>query len=442
RRKFMRTEATEAAHCVAQVERIAAAYPEVRFSVLSEGRIVRALPPASDRERVAQLMPDGFVSVARPVDWQAHGIRLTGWVAEPTASRSKSDRQFFYVNGRFVRDKVLTHAVRTAYADVLHGSAQPMYALFLSMDPARIDVNVHPTKIEVRFRESSAVHQFVAQAVQAALAPPVAHMGREAAQASASARDSSAFQPQRAAGAGVTSQPSLQVAQPVSAYWSMLQTAAQNTTHQGVAGQAPTASSSEASDTPLLGMALAQIHDVYILAQNEVGLILVDMHAAHERIVYEKLKQQLDGPSVAQQGLLIPVVFAADAIEIATAQEHAQTLQAIGLDLAPAGPQQLVLRALPAALAQADGAALARDVLRDLQQFGGSRALADNRDQLLASMACHGAVRAGRRLTLTEMNALLRQMEQTPRADQCNHGRPTWIELTMAQLDRLFLRGR
>lgn len=426
RRKFMRSESTEAAHCIAQVERIAAAHPGVGFTVVHDGRTVLSLPAGTAHARVLHLMPDEFAAAARAVHSLAGGLQLSGWVAEPTASRARADRQFFYVNGRFVRDKVLTHAVRAAYADVLHGASQPLYALFLTIDPTRVDVNVHPTKMEVRFRDSSAVHQAVMRAVQTALAPSVQGLATIE-------EDLRPITELRAASypAYVASQPSLAVAQPVAEYLALL---------------APSATPSP-TPTPIhedfpLGVAVAQVHGVYILAQNRSGLVLVDMHAAHERIVYEKLKRQLDQHVVPQQGLLIPMVFSADALDVATAQEHASTLSAIGLDLAPVGPTQLALRAVPAVLAGAEGASLARDVLRDLREFGGSRVLTESRDQLLATLACHSAVRANRRLTPEEMNALLREMEQTERADQCNHGRPTWIQLSMAELDRLFLRGR
>jgi DNA mismatch repair protein MutL len=431
RRKFLKSEATELAHCVAQVERIAAAFPHAGFTLVHEGRSLLLMPPATARERVLRLMPEEFGAAVRAVDAAGGPVQLAGWVAQPTASRARADRQYFYVNGRFVRDKVLTHAVRAAYADVLHGASQPMYALFLNIDPARVDVNVHPTKIEVRFRDRSAVHQFVLHAVQAALAPS-AQVG-----AARSASAAAAPQASTVLTRGFPQQAALGVAQPVAEYLAMFAPAA---AANPSAVRASHADSNE-EDLPL-GIALAQIHGVYILAQNRAGLVLVDMHAAHERIVYEKLKRQLDLREVPQQRLLIPQVFSAEAADVAVAEEHTATLAGIGLDLAPAAPTQLALRAVPALLAGADGASLARDVLRDLREFGGSRVLTESRDQLLATLACHSAVRANRRLTLEEMNALLREMETTERADQCNHGRPTWIQLSMAELDRLFLRGR
>jgi len=339
--------------------------------------------------------------------------------------------------------------VRAAYADVLHGSAQPMYALFLTLDPTRVDVNVHPTKIEVRFRDSSAIHQLVMHAVQAALAPaiqnlraiePFPHLDTPypAPATGDAAHTYPSFKPAYPTQTHDT-QGALGVAQPIAAYLSML--APHEATPQRV--NSPLAEQhAQTSDTHPLGYALAQVHGVYVLAQNAAGLVLVDMHAAHERIVYEKLKHQLDTRTIAQQQLLVPMVFSADVIDVATAEEHAETLLALGLDVAPSGPQSLAIRAVPALLANGEGISLVREVLGDLRQYGGSRVLTEHRDQLLATLACHGAVRANRRLTLEEMNALLRDMEQTDRADQCNHGRPTWIQLSMAQLDRLFMRGR
>jgi DNA mismatch repair protein MutL len=427
RRKFLRAENTELAHCLTQVERIAAAHPQVEFNVWHESRALLALPPATLAARTLKLLPEAFASAQRELARQAGPIALRGWVGLPTAARARADAQYFYVNGRFVRDKVLGHAVRAAYADVLHGQSQPMYALFLDIDPHRVDVNVHPTKSEVRFRDSQAVHQFVMHAVGDALAPSAqAPQSIPAgAEMSAGLRFDS-FGPRG-------SQAPLGIAQPVADYLAML---APDALRQGAPAPAPAE-----NDLPL-GFAVAQISGIYILAQNRAGLVIVDMHAAHERIVYEKLKNALDARDVPQQRLLIAQVFGADALDVATAEEHAATLTAIGLDLAPAAPNQLALRALPALLAEADGAQLARDVLRDLREHGGGRVLTEHRNELLATLACHTAVRANRRLTLDEMNALLREMEATDRADQCNHGRPTWVQLSIGDLDKLFLRGR
>jgi DNA mismatch repair protein MutL len=430
RRKFLRAEATELAHCVTQVQRIAAAHPAVEFNVWHEGRAVLRLAAGDADERVRQLMPENFAAAQRRVFAQAPGIELAGWVGLPSVARSRADAQYFYVNGRFVRDKVLAHAVRAAYADVLHGASQPVYCLGLSIDPARVDVNVHPTKIEVRLRDSSAVHQFVLHAVQAALAGSARAASGESAAPITRLADLAAAR----AAAPRPSQGALGVEQQVAPYLALL-----------AETRPPAAAAAQAGDAPPLGYAIAQLAGVYVLAQNSRGLVIVDMHAAHERIVYEKLKRQLDARQIPQQRLLIPQVFGADVLEVADAEEHGEVLASIGFDLAPAGPAQLALRAVPVLLA--DGAAttgpqLARDLLRELREFGGSRVLTEHRNELLATLACHGAVRANRRLTIDEMNALLREMEATERADQCNHGRPTWVQLTLADLDRLFLRGR
>ncbi len=462
RRKFLRSEATELGHCVTQLERIAAAHPAVAFSLTHAGRTLLQLPQASGRERALKLLPEDFATAHRTVEAQAGGIRVHGWVGLPTAARSRADAQYFYVNGRYVRDKVLSHAVRAAYTDVLHGHSQPMYCLFLDIDPARVDVNVHPTKIEVRLRDSSAVHQFVLHAVQAALADaarPVASSGSVNTLADLAAARNAGYLPR-------PTQTPLGIAQPVAAYLDMMAArpaasgwpaaplpsagapSAPMLTADPALGSATHAFAGDAhaadpnTNSAPLGYALAQVAGIYVLAQNAAGLVIVDMHAAHERIVYEKLKRQLDAHAIPQQRLLIPQVFAADALDVATAEEHAATLAQIGLDLAPAAPTQLALRALPALLADGDGAQLARAVLRDLRDYGGSRVLTEHRNELLATLACHSAVRANRRLTLDEMNALLREMEATERADQCNHGRPTWVQLSIGDLDRLFLRGR
>ncbi len=423
RRKFLRSEATELAHCLTQVERAAAAHSSVAFTVMHQGRTVLALPAQAPRERALRLMPDEFAAARREVEQDAGAVRVHGWAGAPTVSRARADAQYFFVNGRYVRDKVLTHAVRAAYADVLHGASQPMYCLYLTIDPKRVDVNVHPTKIEVRFRDSSSVHQFVMHAVQAALAQSVQPL------------QPSAISPQITDATyrlTPTHQTSFGVAQTVANYLALL-----------AERPAPSVSDTndESADVPL-GFAVAQLSGIYILAQNERGLIIVDMHAAHERIVYEKLKRQLDQRQIPQQRLLIPQVFTASAVEIATAGEHGELLEQLGLDVSLASPTQVALRGVPALLSQADGAQLTRDVLRDVREYGGSRVLTEHRNELLSTLACHGAVRANRRLTIEEMNALLREMEATERADQCNHGRPTWVQLAVGDLDKLFLRGR
>lgn len=421
RRKFLRAEATELAHCLTQVERAAAAHPSVAFTVTHQGRTLLALPAQVPSERALRLMPDEFATAHRVIEQDAGAVRVYGWVGAPTAGRARADAQYFFVNSRYVRDKVLTHAVRAAYADVLHGASQPMYCLYLSIDPKRVDVNVHPTKIEVRFRDSSSIHQFVMHAVQRAIAQPL-----QSAPMQPQVIDAAYRVPPQA------HQTSFGVAQTVADYLALL-------------GKNPITAANDAggedSDLPL-GFAVAQLSGIYILAQNDRGLIIVDMHAAHERIVYEKLKRQLDRREIPQQRLLIPQVFSAAPIDISTAMEQGELLEELGLDVSLASPTQLALRGIPALLSQADGAQLTRDVLRDVREYGGSRVLTEHRNELLSTLACHGAVRANRRLTIDEMNALLREMEATERADQCNHGRPTWVQLAIGDLDKLFMRGR
>jgi DNA mismatch repair protein MutL len=496
RRKFLRTEATELGHCITVVERVAAAHPQVSFQVWHDARCVIDAPAAALLERTRVLMPEEFAAASRVVDAQAGAISLGGWVGAPTASRARADAQYFYVNDRFVRDKLLSHAVRAAYADVLHGAAQPMYCLFLRIAPSAVDVNVHPSKSEVRFRDSSAVHQFVRHAVERALAPPGALLAAAPLPADRAVRGgvggggfsggvggvggggggfggggspgSSASEGALRMGNWAPVQRRLDNLRPTAAQ-GLLAMAAQapGATPYGaamapgfsVATRPATGDAADAAGNPLraaeppahapdgaaappLGFAIAQIGGIYILSRNAHGLVIIDMHAAHERIVYEGLKQALGSGDLAQQQLLIPHVFAASALDVATAEEHAATLARIGLDLHPAGPQQLRLRALPQLLQEADAPALVRQVLADLREFGAERVLVERRDELLSTMACHGAVRANRILTLGEMNALLRQMENTERSDQCNHGRPTWVQLGYADLDRLFLRGR
>jgi DNA mismatch repair protein MutL len=319
--------------------------------------------------------------------------------------------QYFFVNGRFVRDRVLAHAAREAYAGLLHGEGQPAYVLFLEIDPRSVDVNVHPAKTEVRFRDGRGMHQFVRHALERALSPSAA----EAPVAYAS------FAGQRLV------QSSFGLAQPAAAYESFISSAV------------PLPSTEK---SPPLGFALAQLHGVYILAQNEAGLVLVDMHAAHERIVMEKLKKGLDAGAVAGQSLLVPAVFSAEALDVATAEDNREALERLGLEISVSGPNELAVRSAPALLASGDIVGLTRNILREIAEYGASQVLSTRQNELLASMACHAAVRANRALSTIEMNALLREMEETERSGSCNHGRPTWYQLTLADLDRLFLRGR
>ncbi len=431
RRKFLKTEQTEYGHCEEVFRRIALASPTVAFQLQHNGRVAHRLVASDLARRVKELLGEEFANQARDIDVSAGSLRLTGYAALPAYSRASRDAQYFFVNGRFVRDKLLSHAVREAYADILHGSRHPAYVLFLDIDPYGVDVNVHPAKIEVRFREGRAIHQFVFHALQRALAAP---LGQTSA-TNTTASSSFGHAPNTGSNAlwqqsSYTHQHTLNVEQPVAAYIDFVR-------------QALNTESGQASgDASPLGYAVAQLHGVYVLAQNSVGLVVVDMHAAHERILYERLKQALDGREAAAQQLLIPAVLSADNAELAAAQVHAATLAKLGFDIAPAGPRELIVRTVPALLTHAKVADLIRALLADLEKFGASRVATEHRNELLATMACHGAVRAHRSLTLPEMNALLREMEATDRADQCNHGRPTWTQLSMADLDRLFLRGR
>ncbi|QIL69770.1 DNA mismatch repair endonuclease MutL [Diaphorobacter sp. HDW4B] len=497
RRKFLKTDATELAHCVAAVRRHALARPDVGFAIWHEGKLVeqwRSTMDSADlhddeklqqglERRLSDVLGADFIEESVAVQFKLGNVTVTGRAGVPDAARSRADQQFCYVNGRFVRDKVLTHAARSAYEDVLHGQKQPVYALFIEIDPLRVDVNVHPTKIEVRFRDSREVHQAVRHAVENALAVPRAQALAAAAEAanqpgqapvvggmapaSTSSGTPSAWAPtpnwkaqstmpfeervgnkvedlQALWGAPKSANASanpfaapLTQATPASA-----EAQASNINWQAAAPSAPT-SESEASPWPL-GRAVAQIHGVYILAESAQGMIIVDMHAAHERIVYERLKNQVidESARIASQPLLIPATFAATPHEVAAAESNADTLALLGMEIAPFSPRTLAVRAVPTALAQGDPVELARSVLAELSQHDASTVVQRARNEILATMACHGAVRANRKLTLDEMNALLRQMEVTDRSDQCNHGRPTWRQLTMKELDGLFLRGR
>jgi DNA mismatch repair protein MutL len=420
RRKFLRTEPTEFGHCDEVFRRIVLAKPEVAFTLKHNGRVSRHLRGQALAERVSAVLGAELVEASVPVQAQSGSLRLFGIAGTPQSARTRADTQYFFVNGRFVRDRLLGHAARQAYAELLHGDRQPAYVLFLEIDPRGVDVNVHPAKIEVRFRDSRAVHQFVLHALQRVLSP-------SAAQAPVAYAAVSAGQPQREN----VFQGSFSLQQKASAYQSFM----------AAASPQKEAANEETQSHPL-GYALAQLHGIYILAQNQAGLVLVDMHAAHERIVMEKLKKTLDAGAVQRQSLLVPAVFRAEALDIATAEENRDTLERIGLELTVAGPGELAVRAAPALLAGGDIPGLARNVLGEIREFGASQVLSARQNELLATMACHAAVRANRMLSTAEMNALLREMEETERSGSCNHGRPTWYQLTLADLDKLFLRGR
>jgi DNA mismatch repair protein MutL len=429
RRKFLKSDATELAHCIEALRRHALARPDVAFALWHDGRLMHQWSAAPPESRLRDVLGDDFIAGSRVLAGQAGPLAMHGRVGLPDSARARADLQYLFVNGRHVRDRLVAHAVRAAYDDVLHGQRQPAYALFLRIAPGLVDVNVHPTKIEVRFRDGRALHQAVLHAVEAALALPRGGPAVQAAPAVIGERTAGPGQPaawpsHTGGQTGLPLATRLQAFEPLPA-WS------------------PAAAIPDA-DAPHewpLGRALAQLGGVYVLAENAQGLVIVDMHAAHERIVYERLKAK-GGTALQSQPLLVPVTFTASPSEIATAQSSAGALLELGLDVAPLSAGTLAVRSRPAALPDADLVELTRAVLAEIEQTDSSRVVQRARDDLLATMACHGAVRANRRLTLEEMNALLRQMEATERADQCNHGRPTWRPITLKELDAWFMRGR
>lgn len=465
RRKFLKSPATETAHILTQIERMALANPSVRFRVFTNGRASLHLSAQPTAERVFAVMPEEFKDACRPISADAPGLHLEGWVGLPTAARSRADKQFFFVNGRFIRDRVLQHAVKTAYADVLHVQAQPMFVLSLSINPSRVDVNVHPQKSEVRFRDGQLVHSFVSSAIMRA----IAHGAGEQAPVSLSGSHPNESAP--------VSQPLVVPAQrPASGSFaasgrfersSAMHNAPKPLTEQqwlNLYGGSHTSLTAEGSNPspsaepskPVfadllaqatahnqpLGRPIAQIAGIYVLAENSEGLVIVDMHAAHERVTYEKLKATSVGTDITQ--LLVPTVFKVSDETMALFEEHKEKFAPLGLEMTAAGENSLTLRALPAILARGkfDAADLVTHLLEDFARFGDSALTEQLRNECLATMACHGSVRAHRELTLQEMDALLREMERTDRADQCNHGRPTWTQLTLADLDKLFMRGK
>nr|WP_297531265.1 DNA mismatch repair endonuclease MutL [uncultured Roseateles sp.] len=512
RRKFLKSESTELAHCLEALRRHALARPDVGFAVWHEGKLVDQWRAAPLPQRIAEVLNEDFIAQSREVFAEVGPMRIHGRVGLPEAARARADMQYVYVNGRYVRDKLIAHAIRSAFDDVLHGHRQPSYVLFIDVQPELVDVNVHPTKIEVRFRDGREIHQQVRRAVVAALAlSRSSEDGQHAADGSTPADPAAPTGRQRwtgtpaweqggmgsssgGPGASVASGAHAQTAgnqspgqaayEPPAAYaapsarfagpegWrapipTRAQTALALEQAEALYASAPRGGlptspaapsapsalsalgaapagplpSSQAGEWPL-GRAIAQIQGVYVLAENAQGLIIIDMHAAHERVVYERLKTALGKTRIDSQPLLIPVTFAATPAEIATAEAHADTLQRLGLDIAPLSAKVLAVRERPALLAGGDVVDLARGVLAELAQFDASHAIERAQHEILATMACHGAVRANRQLTIDEMNALLRDMERTERADQCNHGRPTWRQLTLRDLDALFLRGR
>ena len=431
RRKFLKSEQTEFAHCEEAFRRIALSRPDVAFALTHNGRVRLQVKPQPLAARIAAVIGDEFAAGALPVEESGGQITIRGAISAPAHAKGTRDAQYFFVNGRCVRDKLVAHAIRQAYADVLHHDRHPSFVLFLDIDPQLVDVNVHPAKAEVRFRDSRAVHQFIFHALHKTLAGSA---GEAAAPGPAPAPAAAApfYRNQGAMPLGI--------AQPAGAYATLFAPrsgAAAATLPQPETAPALPPSGGEHP----LGFALAQLAGIYILAENAGGLIIIDMHAAHERIMYEKLKTALDGRALPMQPLLVPVHFAAEALDVATAEDEREGLQALGFDVAPAGPGALIVRGVPALLADADAQALVLDVLHEVREYGASRIATERRNELLGTMACHAAVRANRRLTVPEMNALLRDMEATERSGQCNHGRPTWHQISVAELDRWFRRG-
>ncbi|WP_312936961.1 DNA mismatch repair endonuclease MutL [Pseudomonas sp.] len=470
RRKFLKTEKTEFDHLQEVIRRLALARFDVGFHVRHNGKSVLSLHEAPDEvsraRRVGAICGPGFLEQALPVDVERNGVRLWGWVGLPTFSRSQADLQYFFVNGRAVRDKLVAHAVRQAYRDVLFNGRHPTFVLFLELEPSGVDVNVHPTKHEVRFREGRMVHDFLYSTLYRAiaevrpedqLAAPAAASeivkptglqagefgGQGEMRLSAASLEQPRAQPYSApaggAGHGYQYTPRTSQSLPVAeagavykAYFAPLENAAQGTA----------ALPEQQGDIPPLGFALAQLKGIYILAENAIGLVLVDMHAAHERIMYERLKVAMASEGLSGQPLLVPESLAMSQREADCAEEHAQWFQRLGFELQRLGPETLAIRQIPALLKQAEANRLVQDVLADLMEYGTSDRIQAHLNELLGTMACHGAIRANRRLAIPEMNALLRDMENTERSGQCNHGRPTWTQMGLDDLDKLFLRGR
>ena len=473
RRKFLRTEKTEFAHVEEAFRRQALSRYDIAWVLRHNQKVIHQLPAghsaAARERRIASLLGKNFIEHARYIEREAGGIRLSGWVGLPTHSRSQADQQYFFVNGRVVRDRLVAHAVRQAYRDVLFNGRHPVFVLYLELDPDVVDVNVHPTKHEVRFRDGRMVHDFLYSSLHHSLAsakPAESSEERDAEVADTSGASSQgeasevgAEQPRwQQQGMALTHSPDRHPgAERVRRFMQGYQALHPNHEETLLTPQPspPSERVSEVREAPLampdddptapppLGFALGQLHGIYILAQNAEGLVLVDMHAAHERIVYERMKTQLAGAKgLDAQPLLVPVSIAASRAEVATAESEQEAIAKLGIELDIAGPETLLVRQLPALLAQADPEALVRQMLEELSRYGRTHQVEARVHELLSTMACHGSVRANRRLTIDEMNALLRDMERTERSDQCNHGRPTWTQMGLKALDRLFLRGQ
>lgn len=474
RRKFLKTENTEFGHCEDAFTRIALSRPQVGFLLQHNGKAISRLAPNTPQQRITDVLGSEFAAQSLWLEEESGGLRLWGMTASPTYQRHSRDSQYVFVNGRFVRDKLIAHAIKQAYQDVLHGDKHPAFVLFLQLDPSLVDVNVHPAKTEVRFRESQAVHRFIFHSLHKAL-------GKTSAEIQASQPVQAPFNPFRSGtDASVFSMPREQVEMPLQhrpafgagyppsisnggdmaqqfygQLYGDLKPAAMDQATILESNSLEVFATMASLDQPIhpepdlpqqypLGFALGQLHGIYILAQNTRGMIVVDMHAAHERIMYERLKNALSEQAIATQPLLIPISFYAEKVEVATLQslQGSDTLQQLGFELATLSPTTIAIRAIPTMLQDADAVALARAVLRDLHEYGASRVLLERQNKVLGTMACHAAVRANRQLTMTEMNALLRDMEATERSGQCNHGRPTWFQVSLADLDKMFMRGQ
>lgn len=456
RRKFLRTEKTEFSHLEKVIKRVALSRFDVSFSLRHNQRVVQKLRPALEEterlQRVAHVCGQAFVENALKIEFQAAGMRLWGWVAKPAFSRSQADMQYFFVSGRMVRDKLVSHGIRQAYQDVLYHGRHPAYVLYLELDPTVVDVNVHPTKHEVRFREGRMVHDFLFRSLHAALAKAGPGSTPENVETDISpmsvgeraSANAQTFSNQPYLASNLQSRPlfskqaftkqgdmPLAVREQLQGYQALSQ-----------AGQSALAEEEHDTEVPVLGYAIAQLHGIYILAENAQGLVMVDMHAAHERITYERMKTALDGEGVKSQPLLVPISINVNESEAKLPGTFAGVFEELGFVVETIGPETIVVRQVPSLLRDADIEGLVRDVLSDLATYGTTRRVREAINELLGTMACHGSVRANRKLTIPEMNALLRDMETTERSGQCNHGRPTWVQLNMDQLDKLFMRGQ
>ncbi|HBV21211.1 MAG TPA: DNA mismatch repair endonuclease MutL [Nitrosomonas sp.] len=445
RRKFLKTEATEYVHCEEVIKRMALVQPDIEFSLHHNGKLRHQFRIADILQRIESVLGGEFIQSVSPINERAADIRIHGVVALPAYSRASRDKQYFFVNNRFVRDKLISHAIREAYRDVLHLDRYPSFVLFLEINPADVDVNVHPTKTEIRFRDPRALHQFIFHSINKSLSAPSREV-QTGLTDTIIAKSIPHYPKHHSTNAE-------KIAQSTGFYQSLFGAEDKELNIPGADIEMKTPLKREESEMlapianekqnfPPLGFALGQLHGVYILAQNNNGLIIVDMHAAHERVMYEKLKTAMDAHDWASQPLLIPVTFQADRADVVFVEENLEVFEQVGFELAVLSPTTLAVRAVPAMLQKADVVKLIYDLLGEMRDYGASQVLTAKRNEMLATMACHGAVRANRMLTIAEMNALLREMEATERADQCNHGRPTWFEMSMAGLDKMFMRGK